>query len=276
MALEFVKLVKGKDVVSQVGSLGFFKLGVESGGGDEPSSTFSTLSWSEIANISKQISSNKLTSAQVYETYGWKLGDKRNIVLSTGENIQVQIIGFNHDTYLQSNLSYNAGLTVQMVNCLATRSQMNAATTASWYGSSLLYNLANDFKKTLPQDLQNVLKSAKKGTSYGGGAATGSTNLYLGIFPLSEIELLGTRSYAYMGSNEGTQYEYWKEHNTNEDRIKYYDADGDGVPETATNYWLRSAQKFNKTQAFVAISTSGAGRTASATQTYGVNFAFCI
>ena len=33
MALEFVKLIKGDNVVSQVGSFGFFKLGVESSGG---------------------------------------------------------------------------------------------------------------------------------------------------------------------------------------------------------------------------------------------------
>jgi hypothetical protein len=275
MPLEFVKLTKGSSVVSQVGGFGFFKLGVESGGGDEPSSTFSTLSWSEIANISKQISSNKLTSAQVYETYGWKLGDKRNITLSTRENIQVQIVGFNHDTYSQYGSNYIAGLTVQMVNCLATRSQMNSSTAASWYGSSLLWDLANDFKKTLPQDLQNVLKlSVRKGTSYG-AAASGSTDLYMDIFPLSEKELTGTVSYAYMGNNEGTQYEYWKEHNTDEDRIKYYDADGDGIPETATNYWLRSANN-GSTQYFVSVRTTGKYGYSLPTKEYGVNFAFCI
>lgn len=40
MALEFVKLIKGKDVFSQVGNLGFFKLGVESGGGDNSVVTY--------------------------------------------------------------------------------------------------------------------------------------------------------------------------------------------------------------------------------------------
>lgn len=273
MPLEFVKLAKGSSAVSQVGSLGFFKLGVESGGG-ESSSSFSTLSWPEISNISNQIVAKNMTSAQIYETYGWKTGDIREIPLSTGEIIQGMLIGFNHDV-TSSNAPIKVGLTIQMVNCLATKSQMNTTTDASAYNSSLLWPLAQNFRKTLPQALQNVLKTVSKGVSYG-NAASGSTTFGMKVFPLSEIELLGTTSYAKLGGNEGTQYEYWKEHNTAEDRIKYYDADGDGIPETATNYWLRSAGTNKINQTFVAVGTTGAGRTALATQTYGVNFAFCI
>jgi hypothetical protein len=276
MALEFVKLVKGKDVVSQVGSLGFFKLGVESGSGDmEFSRVFSENSPATISAISAQISANSMTSAQVESEYGWKVGDTKDITLSTGEVIQMRIIGFNHDTL--SDGSGKAGITLEMVNCLSTVYQMDETkTNKGGFPISEMNTISLPaIKATLPQEWQNVIKTVDKKSANGSdGNYTQIVTSSQKLFLLSEIELFGTANYAQNGADEGYQYEYWTGKQLT-DTIKYRDNDGDGVPETASHYWLRSSA-IGYTGNFVIGKSQGGLSSNLATNDWGVSFAFCI
>jgi hypothetical protein len=276
MALEFVKLVKGKDAVSQVGSLGFFKLGVESGGGDmEFSRVFSENSPATISAVSAQISANNMTSAQVEETYGWKIGDTKDITLSTGEVIQMRIIGFNHDD--KSDGSGKAGFTLDMTHCLATKAVMNTSgDNAGGYPESDLRNTTfTTIRQTIPQDWLDVIKKVNKKSANGGGSnyskvVTSSEDLFL----LSEIEVFGSKDFAEQGAREGSQYEYFID-TSNTDRIKKYDTNGDGVVDTATTWMLRSARE-NYTGYYCGVSSSGGRSSNIAKNRFGVSFAFCI
>ena len=130
MALELIKLVKGSSAVSQVGSFGFFKLGVESGGGDLV--PFANATLDQISAVSAEISANNMTSEQVASIYGWNIGDTIDITLTTGEVTNWRIIGFNHDTL--SDGSGKAGITLQMTHALRTLYKLTTQKSGSNYG----------------------------------------------------------------------------------------------------------------------------------------------
>lgn len=238
------------------------------------SATFGDNSWATIAQVSQTIASQNMSASDVYNNYGWSLGDKKSITLSTNEVIEVQIIGFNHDT-LSSDHSSKAGITLQMVNCLATRYSMNSSSTnaGGWNGSVMRTSTLPTIKALLPSDLQSVIKLVDKKAANGGSSnysatVTSSDDLFL----LAEIEIFGSVSYAQDGSNEGTQYAYWASHNQASDRIKYYDNAGS---QTATSWWERSSFS-DPTSHFCLVLTSGGAAYGTATYSRGVAFGFCI
>lgn len=244
-------------------------------------STFSTMSAAEISAIGDEISANKMTSAQVEEAYGWKIGDTKDITLTTGEVIQMRIIGFNHDTL--SDGSGTAGITLEMVNCLANKYKMNdGSTNAGGYPASLIKTTTLPaIKATLPQEWQNVIKMVDKKSANGGSTNYSETlTTSEDLFLLSEIEFVGTPTFSQNSASEGLQYEYWAGYEftqgvKNLDRIKYRDGNGDGVPETAQHWWLRSCDASNTT-GFVVCFNEGYCHYFGASFSMGVSFAFCV
>lgn len=237
-------------------------------------STFGNNDWSTISQVSQTIASQNMSASDIYDTYGWSLGDTKSITLSTNEVIEVQIIGFNHDT-LSSDHSSKAGITLQMVNCLATRYRMNSSNTnaGGWNASEMRTSTLPTIKALLPSDLQSVIKLVDKKAANGGGSnysatVTSSDDLFL----LAEIEIFGSVSYARDGSNEGIQYAYWTAHNIASDRIKYYDNAG---TQTATQWWERSSNS-SYPASFCGVSPNGSANVSSASSSYGVAFGFCV
>lgn len=281
MALEFIKLFKSDTPVTQVGSLGFFKLSTESsGGGGGGDLTFSRVlsenTPAQISAVSDAIARDGLTSAQVEEIYGWKVGDSLPITLTTGETIQVRINGYNHDTLSSDHVS-KAGISWEMVNCLATLYPMNSTdTNAGGWGSSLFRTetLPKIFA-TLPQEWQDVIKLVDKKSADGGDTnynkvLTTSDNLFL----LSEIEIC-TSTRGQNSSNEGSKYEYYTINNTGTYTIKKYDKDADGVPEVKTRWFLRSC--YTNTLSFLDVQTYGSTGASimAASTSEGISFGFC-
>lgn len=231
-----------------------------------------------ISAVSQEISANNMTSQEVFDTYGWSLGDKTSITLTTGEVIEMQIIGFNHDD--KSDGSGKAGITLQMVDCLATRYTMNSTNTnaGGYAASKMKTETLPTLKALLPQEWQDVIKLVDKKSANGGGSnysetLTTSDNLFL----LSGVEVFGSEgSYgtAQDGANEGNQYEYWNGKGA-VDRIKKRDEDADGVPERDEIWFMRSCIYFLGSD-FSSVGTDGAARNSSATSICGVVFAFCI
>ena len=236
--------------------------------------TFGDNNWTTIAQVSQTIASQNMSTADIYTNYGWSVGDTKDITLSNNEEIQVRIIGFNHDT-LSSDHSSKAGITLQMVNCLATRYGMNSSDTnaGGWNASVMRTSTLPTIKALLPSDLQSVIKLVDKKAANGGSSnysatVTSSDDLFL----LAEIEIFGSVSYAQDGSNEGTQYAYWASHNQASDRIKYYDNAGS---QTATDWWERSSRSGN-TGRFCYVNYYGGASSNYASYTRGVSFALCI
>lgn len=276
MTIEFTRLFKGESAVFQIGDYGFFKLakqtGSGGGGGDISfSRIFSENSPETISAVSAEITANNMTSTQVAEAYGWNIGDTIPIVLSTGENIEMRIIGFNHDD--KSDGSGKAGITLEMVDCLATTYAMQVSNTnAGGYRGSIVRNQTlPTVKVLLPQEWQDVIKFVDKKSANGGGPnysaiATSSEDLFL----LSGKEVFGTGNGCQNGDDEGEWYEYY-EINANSTVDYLIKKRG----ETASAWWLRSSSA-GSVNYFRAVRTTGVQYNRNASSASGVSFAFCV
>ena len=242
----------------------------------------------EIEAISKAISNCSGISSSTQTIYlsdetSISVGATRSYTLSSQEQMTDRIIGFNHDD-LTSSTAYGevtstgkAGITWQTVNCLKDRYIFNsnngmATNQGGWNASEIRTITIPQIKATLPQTMLSMLKPVNKKAADGG--STNYTQIVTSsdyLFLLSEIEVMGSSSYAQNGADEGSQYKYYVVNNTASDRIKNYDNDGTTM---ATYWWLRSSN--TTTAKVVNISTSGSvGASSSTSTTRGVAFAYC-
>ena len=249
---------------SDDGADGYSEVVVNVAGGGKPS-PFADATPEEIQQIGNEISAKGMTSAEVEETYGWKIGDIKDITLTTGEVIQMRIIGFNHDNLTGGG---TAGITLEMVNCLNIKYQMNgtASTSGGWNSCRMRITTLPTIKSTLPTEWQNIIKMVNKNTAsgQGKGIVTSSDDLFL----LSEIEIFKTVQYAQKGTEEGSVYEFYSINNANAGRIK-------NIQGTAGMWWCRSCHK-SLSDCYIAVSGGGAEVAPAANNTYGVSFAFCV
>lgn len=239
-------------------------------GEPQPSRTFSDNSPAMVSAISKQISANNMTSAQVAETYGWNIGDTISYQLTTGENVEMRIIGFNHDD--KSDGSGKAGITLEMTHLLKAFYKINENGVNGYVGKPIKTSVLPSILKTLPQEWQDVIVTVNKNSAAGGKSDIVDTSENT-LFLLSEIEMFGTTT-AQNGVDEGVVYEYWNG-KTDADRIKYRDSDSDGVVDSAIVYFLRSSIA-NNTALQCVVNKYGAISNTSAKNGSGLSYAFCI
>ena len=222
--------------------------------------SFSKASWGQIAALSEGGSASKYFS----------VGDEKTIELTTGEEITLVILGFNHDDLASGG---KAGITIGMKNLLATRYAMNSSNTnaGGWDQSKMRTETMQTLLAQLPSDLRNSIKQVNKKATAGGASTTITTSSDK-LFLFSEVEIDGTTTAGY--ADEGEQYEYWKtikDGTVAADRIKYL-SNGGG---SASNWWLRSPHVSVSTS-FRCISSTGIVSNNIASSTYGVSFGFCV
>lgn len=222
--------------------------------------SFEKASWSDIAALSESGSADKYFS----------VGDEKTISLTTGEQVTLVILGFDHDDLTGGG---KAGMTIGMKNLLATTHRMNATATneGGWDESEMRTSTMATLLSQLPSDLQGVIKQVnKKATA--GGASTSITTSADKLWLLAEVEVDGTTSAGY--ADEGEQYEYWKtvkDGTVAADRIKYL-SNGSG---SANVWWLRSPNVSYSTH-FRYFTSTGSVSTNLAYNTRGVSFGFCV
>ena len=222
--------------------------------------SFEKASWSDIAALSESGSADKYFS----------VGDEKTISLTTGEQVTLVILGFDHDDLTGGG---KAGMTIGMKNLLATTYRMNETATneGGWDESEMRTSTMATLLSQLPSDLQSVIKQVnKKATA--GGASTSITTSADKLWLLAGVEVDGTTSAGY--ADEGEQYEYWKtvkDGTVAADRIKYL-SNGSG---SANSWWLRSPSVSDSTY-FRYFSTTGFVTSSYANSTRGVSFGFCV
>ncbi len=222
--------------------------------------SFEKASWSDIAALSESGSADKYFS----------VGDEKTISLTTGEQVTLVILGFDHDDLTSGG---KAGMTIGMKNLLATTYRMNATGTnaGGWDESEMRTSTMATLLSQLPSDLQGVIKQVnKKATA--GSQSTSITTSADKLWLLAEVEVDGTTSAGY--ADEGEQYEYWKtvkDGTVAADRIKYL-SNGSG---SANSWWLRSPSVSNSTY-FRNFNSTGAVGSYYAYFTRGVSFGFCV
>ena len=222
--------------------------------------SFEKASWSDIAALSESGSADKYFS----------VGDEKTISLTTGEQVTLVILGFDHDDLTSGG---KAGMTIGMKNLLATTYRMNATGTnaGGWDESEMRTSTMATLLSQLPSDLQGVIKQVnKKATA--GGASTSITTSADKLWLLAEVEVDGTTSAGY--ADEGEQYEYWKtvkDGTVAADRIKYL-SNGSG---SAYYWWLRSPN-VSSSASFRYIISAGSVSYSVANNARGVSFGFCV
>ena len=222
--------------------------------------SFGKASWSDIAALSESGSADKYFS----------VGDEKTISLTTGEQVTLVILGFDHDDLTGGG---KAGMTIGMKNLLATTYRMNATATneGGWDESEMRTSTMATLLSQLPSDLQGVIKQVnKKATA--GGASTSITTSADKLWLLAEVEVDGTTSAGY--ADEGEQYEYWKtvkDGTVAADRIKYL-SNGSG---SANGWWLRSPY-VSVSASFRYFGSTGGVSYDNANIARGVSFGFCV
>lgn len=105
--------------------------------------SFSKASWGQIAALSEGGSASKYFS----------VGDEKTIELTTGEEITLVILGFNHDDLASGG---KAGITIGMKNLLATRYAMNSSNTnaGGWDQSKMRTETMQTLLAQLPSDCE--------------------------------------------------------------------------------------------------------------------------
>lgn len=240
--------------------------------------SFAKSSWAQIAALSES------GAAKTY----FSVGDEKTIELTTGEEITLVILGFNHDDLTGGG---KAGITIGMKNLLATTYRMNATSTnaGGWNNSQMRTSTMATLLSQLPADLRNVVKQVNKKATAGGTSqsiTTSADKLFLlamsEIFSATSIENSATSTiadYADAYNAEGTQYEYYRnligDNNggttANANLIKKL-SNGGG---SAGTWWLRSPIVSISTNFRYIRSTGGVSGT-GASITCGVSFGFCV
>ena len=229
----------------------------------QPTSAFTTDSWATIA----------AASADGTASTKYKVGDEKTITLTGGEEVTLQIWGFNHDNLADG--SGKAGITLGMKNLLATQYAMNSSNTNSggWEASRMRTTTMPAILATLPEDLQAVIKEVSKQSSEGGSNADALDTTTDKLFLFSVKEVTGANTNSLDG--EGTQYDLWKTLLNNgafaTSRIKRL-SNGDG---NASYWWTRSARSGNSS-GFCSFDTSGSVLSSGASYSYGVCLGFCV
>ena len=235
--------------------------------------SFANASVKYIKQVAEEVSINNYTSTQLYDIYGWRIGDKRIINLTDGQIVRVRIIGVNHDD--KSDGSGKAGLTLELDMCLKTK--YNHKTQPDYLNNTVYY--------LLPIEWQEIIKTVNKETVQrpSAGVFTLGTEQRK-LFLLSENELVGDNSEikGINGIREGQQYEFYI-NTTNNDWIKKCSNDS-GFISTTTTYGLRThttdSTVSTATERYLYMSTTGVISVPNAFQALlsyiGVTFAFCI
>lgn len=227
----------------------------------KPKPTFANSDWATIAEVSEN------GQAQSY----FSVGDEKTIQLTTGEQITLVILGFNHDDL--SDGSGKAGMSIGMKNLLDTTYRMDdvAVSDNGWDKSEMRTSTMAMLLSQLPYDLQIAIKQVNKKSMSGKGTANIATSAdKLWLFSLVEIDGTGSSGY----NREGEQYEYWKtvkDGDNSANRIKYL-SNGGG---SASSWWLRS-RYFSYTLHFCIFDSTGSFISDGPKEENGVCFGFCV
>ena len=147
------------------------------------------LSWNEIA-----------AKAAAGDFTGLNIGDYKDITLTTGESVRMELAGI--DTYFGYQSKNNHRLHFISRDCLATTYAMNSTNTntGGFPASALKTTLNTTIFNTLPADLRAVIKADKRLCSTKGSwALQEDQKLWLP----SEVEVWGRNTWSEVGYGNG-------------------------------------------------------------------------
>ena len=240
-------------------------------------------SYSLLENLSWKFIRDSAISGWTLELF--HIGEEKTLEINNKKH-KVRLIGFDHDQITGEAKGINATMTFEFVNVITNSSgvkevawnyvdQWSVADNYDFPNYSLNSFLNKDSNcvfNQLPSELQSVIKKVKKDvTRYKNGEYT-SDSYDTKLFPLSTYEMTGGNLPEHV-MKEGKQYEYWKTHNSNKDRIKKGVGKSNG-----SSYWTRTprTQRLADDHAFAILNDGSYQYNPSVKDTIGVAPAFCI
>lgn len=218
---------------------------------------FATSTWAEIkAAVQAGIGGLDLSQH-------WAVGDTKSVMLTTGDVIELQIAGFNHDTYSDG---VTAPITLVTKNCLNGSATMNESdtNTGGYPASTMKTYVETTIYNRLPSDLKAVVAPVKKKcyTTYNNTNSLSEANY--NVWLLAEAEVFDSVSYT-IGNGEGTKYPIFTD---NASRVKK-------INNSANWWWLRSCRRGSSFD-FVVVSYDGYVSSNVASGSGGVVVGLCV
>lgn len=130
----------------------------------------------------------------------WAIGDYHKITMTDGEEIEVAIADFNHDTKSNGEI---APLTLVMKNCFNTKRQQDTSYETGWANTVFRTSTLPSILGTFPSAWQSIMTPVKKKTANNSNSNT-LTETTDTLWLLSYIEAFGDSTKAPAG--EGTVY----------------------------------------------------------------------
>lgn len=211
--------------------------------------------WEEIAEI----------AAQGKAAATFRIGDKKELELITGEKLTAIIIGFDHDVIYNDKADAAAGITFAIDGVLDGWFEMNEDDTnkGGWKNSKMRTVYMARIEKLLPAELRAALRTVAKFTGKGGGSDDVEMTADK-LFLFSEAEIVGD-NVEYSASGEGSQYPYFTDA---ANRVKKRCGD-------SCFWWLRSPYVASSSY-FRYVGSGGNVSSYYASSSCGVSFGFCL
>lgn len=214
---------------------------------------FSECTPAEIQTIAKTGLASKL----------WQIGDKHLIKMGGGEEIHVQIAGFDHDYFVDGKTKIP--LTLVMENAFKSVNNMNfdgATNVGGWGSCYFRTNRLQDIRHNFPEEWLDIITVCQKKTSKGNANGTIVTTAD-DLFMLSNYEIFGSNGYAAAG--EGDAYPIFTDNNS---RVK-------SVNGVASDWWTRSPIGSSST-GFCFVRSDGGYNLGNANLSKGIVLGFCV
>lgn len=175
---------------------------------------FKTDNWLEIVSRCKN-----RTALKRYD-----VGDTKKITLKNGDEVELVIIGKEHDLLQNDKKSV---LTIAFNKCLSPDYKLDCSDKLVDWSSCDFRNInCKQIIELFPYSLANSIKEVVKHSVRDGKD----------IYTLDSLWLLSKRELTGVGLNEGDQYEYYKENSIKSVRCTY---------DTPVTYYTRSLQSFD-------------------------------
>lgn len=207
----------------------------------------------------------------------WQVGDTKPLTLLDGTTYTIRLCDKQAGRYQYSDGSGSSKAVFEFVELVklgsTTTFQMNTVNTneGGWASSYLRATTIPNFETFLPDDVLAAISEVNVLSGTGNRTSSGTSSSANKLFLPAEMEMFSSRTYS-IGNAECPlgQFDYYKAHNANADRIKRYVG-----TTTAYYHWLRSPLSGNS-GTFCVVSYNGSADFYLASNSVGLFPIFAI